>query len=236
MEIILDILLIFFILFFIWRGFRKGFLQTITSFAGLIAATFLAGIISTMIANMVFTSFVAPEITKKINVSMPIQITESTEDIDSKVDEVYNKLPTYVLGLIGDSTEIKDEVTKTLKNEFENGTANISDVIINTIVKPIFVLIIRSILFIFLFAIFMIVLRIILKAIRPLDNIPILGTLNSILGGVVGLLKAILYVFLLCVLIKLFINIGAGQNTIGYEKTINSSMFFNIIYNHNFLA
>lgn len=70
------------------------------------------------------------------------------------------------------------------------------------IVKPIAVSILSPILFIVLSLVLMLILRQVAKWLNKLFKIPLVGTVNKILGAAFGLLKGLVFVYVLCVLLS----------------------------------
>lgn len=156
-----------------------------------------------------------------------------------------NLTPTVVL-LIKDYTNIKSTISSALYNVFKNSNSfdsislegiqnifnlgnmneSIQDFISNTVTEGILTIFCGIITFISL----MILLKIIFRLLDFIDFVPVIGQLNKVLGGGLGLIEAIFLLWIAFSIIKLLTIIPQVKII---EDYINNSIITTSIYNNN---
>ena len=93
----------------------------------------------------------------------------------------------------------------------------------------------RTIIFVVLFILIFIILSILIKATSVINKLPLIGQLNSLLGGVAGLLQGLVIVFIVVIIAHMAAE--PTNNTLIFlnDMTINKSFAFSKIYNFSFL-
>ncbi|MBP1562721.1 MAG: CvpA family protein [Oscillospiraceae bacterium] len=104
------------------------------------------------------------------------------------------------------------------------------------IISPACTIIIRSIVVILLFIVFTFVFGIIARASGFINKIPVIGKINSLLGGIAGLLEAAIIIVVFCLMTKLISSMFAGDVILFNDTAINSTFLFKHIYNLDFLS
>lgn len=156
-----------------------------------------------------------------------------------------NLTPTVVL-LIKDYTNIKSTISSALYNVFKNSNSfdsisiegiqnifnlgnmneSIQDFISNTVTEGILTIFCGIITFISL----MILLKIIFRLLDFIDFVPVIGQLNKVLGGGLGMIEAIFLLWIAFSIIKLLTIIPQVKII---EDYINNSIITTSIYNNN---
>ena len=112
---------------------------------------------------------------------------------------------------------------------------NLKDSLMNSIVRPNCLIIIRSIVFALIFAIVCAAVGIVANATKLLDKIPVIGKANSILGGIAGACQGLVTVFLVCLATRLAISLCGGNALIFNESVMESTILFKFFYKAEFL-
>lgn len=110
------------------------------------------------------------------------------------------------------------------------------DTVMQNFVRPNCILIIRTIAFALIFAVVFAVLKIIAYASKLIEKIPVIGQLNSLLGGIAGVLEGIVIVFLLCVAVRLAVTVLDDSAILFNQQTIDNTFLFKRIYDFDFLT
>ncbi|MGN0680365.1 MAG: CvpA family protein [Oscillospiraceae bacterium] len=113
--------------------------------------------------------------------------------------------------------------------------AELGDTVINNFVRPNCIVVIRTIAFILIYSIVFAVLRFIASAAKLIDKIPIIGDVNSMLGGIAGLVEGILILFIFCLATRLIVSVFDGDVMIFNQETIEKTFIFKKVYEFNFL-
>lgn len=135
----------------------------------------------------------------------------------------------------GSSNNVTVSAVRNLTLSMLETRSSIKDTLLFGIIRPNCIIIIRTIAFVVIFAVVNTVLRLIANLTKLLDKIPVIGTVNSLLGGISGLLEGLLIVFLVCVATRLAISISGGNAILFNQATVNSTYLFKIFYEMDFL-
>ena len=204
-EFFLDNIIFIFLILILIFGFLRG------RELGLVKKVMSLGM---LIATIIITKFLTPKavlIIKDVtNIESTItdiiyQAFEKTNVFDSKlnIDAIKN--------IIGTS-----ELFDNMKNQIATGIAN---VIINVGCS------------IAVFILIFIILKIIFKLLDVVDYIPVIGSINKFLGGVLGVFEAMLFIWVVFAVIRaLDDNIPAVHDVV---MKINNNPYVKYIYDHN---
>lgn len=151
--------------------------------------------------------------------------------------------------------DLLNELGKYLPAEFISGTSDVTvstargvflamfetkstakNAIMEGIIEPNCIIIIRTILFVVIFALAMIILAIIIKLAGLLNKVPVIGAANAFLGGVAGLCEGAALVLVICVITRLIVSLCGADIILFNETAIESTFLFKYIYNMNFIS
>ena len=111
----------------------------------------------------------------------------------------------------------------------------LGDTVMNNFVRPNCIIVIRSIVFVVIYILVVGILKFITSASKLIDKIPVIGDINSFLGGIAGAFEGILMVFIFCLATRLIISLFDGGTLIFNQETIDKTFLFKRIYNFDFL-
>lgn len=146
------------------------------------------------------------------------------------------KLPQIMTGFSnsvnnGETDKLKQIILSVIDTE----TGDFAQSVLDTVVKPVVLIPIRALIFVLLFVIITLILGFLTRALRIVNKIPLIGTLNSLLGAAVGVAEAAVIVFIVCIGIQVIINLTGNSLIFINTMTINETFLFKHIYNFNFL-
>ncbi len=219
-------LVIIVILFFVINiiiGFKKGLLKSIVTIGGLILALYLASHGYHFIAKGLNSiGDIENKISQSIVKTMEINTQEAINTKAQQINTIEGiNVPESIKTAILDNNN-RDVYEGLGVTEFYEYIAHyIAHMIINALSYIITVLII--------FIIIMIIFR---GTIEFIDELPVINGLDKIGGMLLGLIKAILDVWMLCIVITIIGSSGLGK--VIFEQ-INQSAFLSYIYNNNLL-
>lgn len=102
-------------------------------------------------------------------------------------------------------------------------------------IEPNCILIIRTIVFVVIFILVNLALRIAAAAAQLIGKIPVIGKVNAFLGLVLGLIEGLIAVFVVCLVTRMIVSL-CGANSILFNQTaIDSTVLFKVFYNFDFL-
>ena len=76
---------------------------------------------------------------------------------------------------------------------------------------------------------FIFIFRIIGKMLNNVNRIPLVGGINNILGGVLGLVKAIILLYIAAIVISIIVSFTGGE----FQNIIDNSYAFRLFYQYN---
>ncbi len=169
----------------------------------------LARVLTTNLeSGELFTAF--KEIGEKISDTLPLVFGDYYEKIsDGNSDVIYNLLLSVT----------------------DMGYDNHGKAVISNIIEPIVIIPLRIILFLIVFTVVAIVLEAIANASKIINRIPVISSANELLGGILGLLKAAIIIFVICIGIQFLISVTDDSLVFINTGTIQETIFFKHIYN-----
>lgn len=225
----------------ILRGLQKGLVKTVIS-------TFFLAIV--IIASI----WAAPYVSKALNEYTPINtyftekaenfLADFTEDtkqnfLDSvEADASANgTVPDAAIeaagGLSGDGLSLSDAMLRgMLKDEAEKG-ANAVTELNQKLASSIGNIVVQVIAFIGTFVIACILLIIIMKLLDSVMDLPVLGFVNTLGGGVAGLIRAFLFIWVFFTVVSMSYHTEWGAFC---YKAIEENQFLRFLYSNNFIV
>lgn len=156
-------------------------------------------------------------------------ICSIAESISTTLPQIMSGYGENVSG--GDKSTLRSIVLSIITADTDNFAVSILD----NAVKPIVLVPIRALIFIVLFVIIVILLNLLAKALRLVNKIPLIGTVNVILGFAAGIAESVIILFLVCIGIQVLINLTGNQLIFVNTDTIEKTFLFKYIYNFDFL-
>lgn len=220
---IFDLFILVVLVICVIYGSKKGFLTMLTAFIGRIAAFVLALLICTAASSWVYDSFIS----KSVN-----------ESISSNLEELFlEENDTSVTKLVEKSTEdMPDFIHKTAMSYADKLTVNGGDVdkiaqtVEDEIVSPIIISALNIVIFIILLTFFMIVVKCLSKVFKGVNDIPLIGELNKLLGALIGVLNALIIVVVSAFVLKGAVLMLGNESKILNDDTINKSIVYSYVY------
>lgn len=189
LGIFIDLLFCLIVLLFIVRTAKKGFALSLFNIIAFFGAFILSAIIAKNLSGYIFNAFFEESVIEKINSSATSFFTNSTtEEITNFVSTEFPLLFNFseISGL-GINSEAIGNVS--------SATASF---ISKNIIEPIFVSLISLFVYIISLVVCIPVLRFIAKRLAKVFTVSLVGKINSVLGGFLGVVKGIIVVFIIC--------------------------------------
>lgn len=157
----------------------------------------------------------------------------SFDSFNSLFESVENYIPGGLVYASSDNIAVS-AVRRLTVSMLESGDS-IKDSMMNGIIRPNCIIIIRTIAFALIFAAVSAVIGIIANASKLLEKIPVIGKANSLLGGVAGACQGLVIVFVVCLATRLAVSLCGGSAIIFNQSAINSTYLFKYFYEADFL-
>lgn len=204
------------------KGRADGFIKTIFSICSIILALVLATVISPLVSKgLQQNEAVYGHITKTI--SKTIKIDEKTESKTEQIETIDKlSLPKSLIN------SLKENNNDEMKAALEVGKDNLKAYIVNYLAC----IVINAISFLGTFLLFLVILIIISNVLNIISRLPLINGLNKTAGLLVGVLKGLVVVWLLCIALTTLSGTKGGQTMF---EMIEKSRLLSSIYNNNLL-
>ncbi len=228
MSWILDVAVVAIFALTVLAGFRKGFLDSVIGFVGLLAALVLAFFASGIVADGVYTAFIEKPVQTAIVENIDGATAQAGASLQENLQNAEEALPKFVKSLME-----KNEVSLvSLADKAETGMQNtgeqIAAAVTENVVRPAMTLLIRCIAFIVLFIALTFVCAFLGKIIgKIIKHTPFKGP-DKLLGGVLGAVKGLLWVLLAVTVMQMIAGFTADDALIS-KKSIEETSVVKVI-------
>lgn len=215
---------IFFLVLFVLMiisAYQRGFLKSLISFVRFAVVMPISFYVSDKYCLPIYTNYVKDTAFQKITEGI-----QNSADIDvyvSSIKDSVSDLP-FNLGEIVDLSFLDSAST----SSFANG-------ILNNIVEPIAIIIIKFLLFVLTLVAFYVITWIIVKAIDGIiksKRFPFRKA-DKFLGAVLGVAKAIIAVIAISAIFAFIVEINAGNTESQFISQLNSSLILEFVNKYN---
>ncbi|MBP0968598.1 MAG: CvpA family protein [Oscillospiraceae bacterium] len=207
-----DIVLVAVLFLFFFIFYKRGFVASIVDVFGVVFAFLCGNYLSVRAARKIYDSLIKDRILA--------YVTEQIVNIQSGLEETLSK------GLIGKlftnfienrslDTEASTLAESFVSNSLESGCINI----------------VRVAVFLVVFVLSILVFKLLGGALQGINDLPLVGFPNQLLGGAVGLIIGLLLMFILCSLISLILNVW--HTSWLNKEVIESSFLFSRLFKLN---
>ncbi|MBQ8614782.1 MAG: hypothetical protein IJ416_11255 [Ruminiclostridium sp.] len=111
------------------------------------------------------------------------------------------------------------------------GYDNRGEAVISNIIDPIVITPLRIVLFLVIFGVVAFILEAIATATKIINHIPVISTANEAIGGIMGLVKSVIILFIICIAVQLLISLTNDSLVFINTYTIDKTLFFKHLYN-----
>ena len=221
-----DLLALSIIIVTITISAKKGFLSDVVSFIGWLASAIVAKMFCMVIADYVYINFIK----EKIYTSILNSIGERTASLSSSYSDFVSSLPELIQKLL-ENADLNN-----LNAIFDDPSRSAEAVALElseNVVGPIVMTILTALAFILIFLICIFIVKSLSKLFKFVKKIPIIGPLNTFLGVLIGIIKAVIILYLLKMVFE-FVMTSAGGNLFGVSVDDFSKSYIFKILNFNF--
>lgn len=203
--------------------------MSLLDFAAFFLAVFLAIPVSGWLAEGVYNTFISQGVVTALETQLPS--AASSSEIAAQVNAVLGNFPDFVTSYassIGiDISEISRQVSAAGAS-----AGSLAQTVEANIVAPIVTAVCKAIIFVILLIVFLIVLKIAARLINQFFKLPVLKTLNGTLGALLGVLKAIVGIIIICSVIGLIGELTTESAPV-IQNSVNDSIVAEFINAHN---
>lgn len=220
--LLLDGIVVVIFLYFICTYVHRGFVQSIIRFIGSVAAVVAACIASRVLSTLVYSALIREKLIEQVQQLGSMQAVQSIDEAISHLPGILANLLYFTYG-----EDLPSQVEAYLASS--GSVTDIATRIVDDLFQPILVGLISVLLFVGLLIVLMLVVRLVARTFQGVNNLPVIGSINMLLGGLVGLLMGLLVMYVVTMLSGY---VTALTNNTGFllnEKTIEQTYLFRYI-------
>ena len=225
MNIVLDLLMVFIIVLLIIGGYKRGFIKTVIELGGALLSSLIASVCGSLLAVNLYDSFIKDKVIEAVGASMP-DVTPMTKT--SEISEsIFNNAPSYITNAFYDSGVNLD--INSLTNQINDTVADVP-ALVESMIRPVILKIFTVVVTLVLFLVVAAIVAIISKKLTSLVNVTGLGGANRFLGGLVGLVEAIVLIMVLSLVLYFLTIMLPTDAARGLKDAIDSTYIYKLIY------
>ncbi len=208
-------------------GYRKGLVNLLASFSSTIVAVLLASLLSPMLSGVILKAFPLEKSMQKACVEW---MAPENEEEDASIEEVDESKEAQTSAI--QNSKLPEALREKLLENNNNaiykvlGVNKFSEYVGSFMAK----LIANIISFIILWIVVSICMKLLVKNLSFINKIPLVGTINKIAGGALGVVNALLIVWIAFLIITILYNTGIGGT---FLDNINSNPILKMLYDSN---
>ena len=224
MGILLDIGFVIIILLCVVFGYKKGFFKSIAGFIGAVIAMFLAWVLAGLIANALYQGIFREKLIDNISA---ILSNDALASFPEKAAQVVANLPGFLSNTLNNQGITSSQIEQSLQAAGNNAAPATADLI-----SPAVIWLLQLLLTVILFFILVILVRLVIKLIGNVFRLPVLRQVDGILGGLFGIFKGVVYIFLVCILLQLLMPV-IGNSSEPMKQVLDNSFIYQFIFYNN---
>ena len=224
MGILLDIGFVIIILLCVVFGYKKGFFKSIAGFIGAVIAMFLAWVLAGLIANALYQGVFREKLIDNIS---SVLSNDALASFPEKAAQVVANLPGFLSNTLNNQGITSSQIEQCLQAAGRNAAPATADLI-----SPAVIWLLQLLLTVILFFILVILVRLVIKLIGNVFRLPVLRQVDGILGGLFGIFKGVVYIFLACILLQLLMPV-IGNSSEPMKQVLDNSFIYQFIFYNN---
>ena len=229
MNFIVDAIIIAVIVLVIVRSSKKGFVSSLIDTFAMIIATIASYTFTPKVSQFIYDSFIKNSVSKGFE--KVLDEMNANAAVNDKVDAMIASLPESALNL-ADSLGIinLNSIGAGLHMPGVVDNNQLISTVLNDLAYNVMITITKVVVFFVLFVIATLLIRMVSKFMEKINKIPLIGKLNSTLGGVLGVVKALVIVLVVCTVMYFIASSSSNADLTG---AISSSKLYNFVTENN---
>lgn len=226
MEYIIDIILAALLAVCLIVGWKRGFVKSLMDLASNLIAFILARVVSVQLAPQIFAQYFEQRAYSSLNRELASAGSSASSQVQSALDSIPESLDGF-LGMLGVD---KKSMASALSQKLEESGADIAEVLMNNIVSPVLTAIIKLLVFVAVFVLAVLILKIAALLLDKLTELPAVKQANEIFGLLFGAVKGVIVIAVACFALELIAGvIGNDSLTSLVESSRIVGAFDNVL-------
>lgn len=226
MSIILDVILVTIFAAFVFTAAKKGFMHTLLELLAVIVALAMSYQFSPVVAQATYDEIVEKSLVEAVETQ--IDETVNVSSVTTQAEVLLDSIPGFMASFASSAGVDLDEIKTQISSE-KFSSANLAIELVDKIAKPIAVGALTVIFFLLLSVVLIFVLKWIAGLLAKLFKLPLIGTVNKVLGGVLGACKGVLVIVFICTFLDIIFANGDGE----ISDMVNNSYVVGLLDNIN---
>jgi len=225
-SLIFDLIALALIIIMVAVSAKKGFLSGVVSFIGWIVSAFVAKAFCTVVADYVYNGLIQD----KIYNAVLSALENYTPSLSSSYSELFASLPESLQSILG---SVDPELLNSAFSDPLRTSETVALQLTQDVVGPVVMTMLIALSFIVIFLLCMLIVKLLAGLFKGVKKIPVIGPINTFLGGVIGAIEAVIILYLVKITIE-FVTTAAGGNLFGLTFADFSSSYIFQFFNLNF--
>lgn len=227
-ALVLDVLVAVILLGMIISGVRKGFLVSAVNAAGYLVSCIGAYIGSRVLASTVYEAFLRDNLVAKVTEALSGTVSDA--DITLQVTRALEGIPGFLRNMVYGFFGNGNDIAAAIESDVMNSAGSVSAALVDRMLYPVIYVVLQSLCFMLVFAAMRIILSAIVETLRNIRKFPLVGTADMLAGAVMGLVEAILVLFVMVLVFRFFIAVSGGKIPFLNEELIETTRAFRFFY------
>ena len=211
MQFVVDILLIAVFALLVFRGWWRGFLKSVLSLGRLILSFAITVLFGSSFAGWIDRAFINPPVFESVSGKLSGIAAEVTATAEGGIEAFVEKIPRAFRGYLDLEAVDPTAEINALVDQWSHTVADGISKVISTIIG-----------FILLFVLSFLVLTLVLAIVGKLADIPVIRTLDKLLGLVMGVFSGTVAVIILSAIM------GAVLGLMGQKEIVENSLMLRL--------
>ncbi|MBQ5398248.1 MAG: CvpA family protein [Ruminococcus sp.] len=225
---ILDIILVAFATILVIAGIRRGIARTILNVASVAVSGVLAYFGSKLLSSWIYTQFISQSVTQSVSET----VEGSAQNAQIISQEAVDQLPEFIKILLKGLGITCDSIAGSAYEAANNNADSIAQTVDNSI-APVVISVLSAVLLVVLFIVFMFVCKLISRKLALIFELPVINSINRLLGGALGLVEGVAICYLAILVCRIILPLSADP--IITPEMIDTSVIFKTVYYSDFM-
>ena len=226
MNWVLDLAVVVLVVLVIRYAHKKGFLRSVLSLFGHLVALVFSFVVGKVVADWIYEAMVKSWLVQTVETNI---VAGTNNNLTAAVDRMYSDLPGLLSGMFNFLFGSKEKVLDSLQTSMESTSSSVTDAIV-TMLKPMLLTLLGILIILLLVVVCLFVLRVLDKVLIRVRRLPLIGSLDGLLGGVVGIFQALLWLIVLAFFVKALILLSSNNWSLLNTEVIESTILFKHLY------
>lgn len=228
MSWILDALTVGIIAAFAISSYRKGFLNTIVVLLGSLGAMFVSLTYSQPAAEVIYQQFFYEKISAMVAQHLGSFTAADAAAFAKSIEDLTGEMPAMLSSAL--QSQLGIYVGQWYQQLADSNAATVTAAITDTIIAPVAIGLLRVVVFFIMFSLLMMLVNTIAGLLKTVNHLPLIGVFNELLGGVLGAIQGMLYVFVISAVLWFLISASGGQFGPVSAEMIDQTVIFKHFY------